>query len=466
MFKSIKTNKLNKLKSNLFNFAENFHLNDPTTPDLSVSAPLPTLGHLKFMVKGMTTSGTNSNENRARNCFFTSGNCINNAQRFLSSPLKKWAACDVLNIDPVAGPDLNAYYDRKSVKLFYYNFNNKNIYFSDSADVITHELGHAFLDAMRPDFWSVQSLEIWSFHEAFSDILAVFSLMNHDSALEKALNETNCNLLSSNCISRLAEEVGILIRNITRDESYLPNCLRDPAIEKFYYVDPLKLPADTKNNKLAAECHSFGRVFSNAWYNIFVRIFDFHVSNGEDKMSAIRKARDVSFSSLMQAIPVSPRVSNYYSAIANCMVSTAAAKKKEYGDIVKNVFLEWKIIEDSSFKVLSNKKWRDVVSNLKKEDVVLKNKNNTLVSIKNNAIFSVKELPLVSNLSVKEDFNVEVAYDSFYQFDKKGNLYAEISSNEEELKSSVALCVMNIGDSIGKGKMWEVKDGLLVRNFI
>jgi len=464
--KGFNPKKISQIKAKLAHFVENYSLNDPTTPELVASGPLPASGLLKFAVKDMAAQPTNPSEFRATNCFFTVGNCISNSQKHFTTPLKKWASCNVLKVDTAAGSDLNAYYDRNSIKLFYYNFNNKNFYFADSADIVTHELGHAILDAMRPDFWSVQSLEIWSFHEAFSDILAIFNLMSYDVALKKALEETKGDLLISNCISKLAEEVGVLIRNITRDAAHLSDALRDPAVENFKYVDPSTLPKDTSNDKLAAECHSFGRVFSNAWYNIFVRIFDFHVAKGEDQFSSIVKARDVAFSSLAQAIPLSPRVANYYSVVAKCMVATASAKDLEYGKIVKDVFKEWNILNDDLLKVLSNKSWKSVVYDLKKSDTVFKNKYSTIVSLKNDAVFSASELPILSGLSLGKDFKIEVAYDSFYEFDNQGLLSDEVVMNEEQVKLQAAQCIFNIRDSIGKDKMWDVKDGILTRNFI
>jgi hypothetical protein len=462
-FKGIKPRSIFQLKSSLYNF---FNINDPTTPDLLVSEPIPSVGHLKFAVKGIDFPPKNTNHFRAANCFFTIANCINKTQNILSNPLKKWASCNLLLIDPAAGSDLNAYYDRRSIRLFYYNFKNKNFYFADSADVVVHELGHAILDAMRPDFWSVQSLEIWSFHEAFSDILAVFNLMNYDIALEKVLNETNGDLSKSNSASRLAEEIGILLRELTRDKSFLSNCLRDVAVEDFKYVDPSMLPSETSNDKLASECHSFGRVFSNAWYNILIRIYNLHISKGESQLESIKKARDIAFISLVQAIPLSPRVVKYYAAIAKCMINTASSKGSEYGEIVKDVFKEWNILDEDSLKILSNKSWKDVVFNLKKEDIVRKNKNGTIVSIKNNCNLALSELPLVSNLSKFGDFELEVANDHFYEFNNKGLLINEIKSNEKEIKDHAAMCLFKIENLLGTGRMWEVSNKKLIRNFI
>ncbi len=44
---------------------------------------------------------------------------------------------------PAAGADMNAYYDRRSLRFFYYNHRGRNVYFGDSADIVAHELGHA-----------------------------------------------------------------------------------------------------------------------------------------------------------------------------------------------------------------------------------------------------------------------------------------------------------------------------------
>ena len=117
---------------------------------------------------------------------------------------------------------------------------------------MAHELGHAILDAMRPDFWSVQALEIWSFHEAFADITAILSLMQHDEILDRALYETKGDLSKPNVISRLAEEMGDIIYEITRGRGGMkPGALRN-ATNKFRYIHPSKLPKNAPNNKLGS----------------------------------------------------------------------------------------------------------------------------------------------------------------------------------------------------------------------
>lgn len=466
MFNMFGRKKINQIRSNLAHVLSRYTVNDPSTPDLVINSEIPKVGFLKYAVKDMNPLPSSTNEKRAVNCHISIGNCIENVQRHLKSPIKKWSATSILQVYPAAGPDLNAFYDRRSLRFFYHNFKGKNVYFSDSSDIVAHELGHAMLDAIRPDFWSVQALEIWSFHEAFSDIVSMFNLMNYDIVLNKMLVETKGNLSVSNSVSRLAEEVGILISNITMDPAYLPNALRDPAVEVFTYKDPSKLPAEAPNNKLAAECHSFGRVFSNAWYQIFVRMFNYHVSIGDNPMSAVKTARDFSFAILAQAIPGSARVVNYYASMAKSMIVVAKSKNPEYARIMKQVFVEWNILNEAEVRTLSGPSWKDIVSKLKKNDIVVKNSKATSVVIRNEATLKASELPMVSSLSFKEDFEIEVPSDSYYEFDEKGRLVFEIRPSDEEIKSSAVICLGSIAKSIGKNGDWDVKDGLLTRQKI
>jgi hypothetical protein len=91
----------------------------------------------------------------------------------------RWAATNTLNVYPAAGQDLNAFYDRNSLKFFYAldPVVKKNIYTSDSSDVVSHETGHALLDSIRPDFWNVQSYEVWALHESFGDIISILNII-------------------------------------------------------------------------------------------------------------------------------------------------------------------------------------------------------------------------------------------------------------------------------------------------
>lgn len=446
-----------------------YWLNDPSTPELSEVIPCPGRGHLSFNVEGLAEdpmSPENSSQKRASNCHFVIGQCLNNIQRHCKVPVKAWAGAPELMVYPAAGRDMNAYYDRRSLKFFYYPHAGKNIYFSDSSDIVTHELGHAFLDAMRPDFWSVQSLEIWSFHEAFSDIVAMFNIMSYDRAIKFAIEQTKGDMERSNVISRLAEEVGCMIREVTRDPSYLPDALRDPALEHFNYVSPNELPAEAPNNMLASECHSFGRVFSGAWYKIFVRLFEMR-SKSLEPVAAFKSARDEAFSILMHAIPASPRVDKYYAAVARSMCVVARGKNEVVHDIVSSVFSEFNILRDSDVRNQSSGDIRhEIISSLSKHDRVLKTSKSVAVCLKKRKFINLSELPIVSLLSLDKSVKIEVPYDSYYEFDEFGELSAQMVPDHDLILNSASKCLSVISDHIGKGKMWDVEFGILKRQFI
>lgn len=457
---------VSKIIGSLDHIANNFPINDPTTPELVSEVGLPSVGKLSYAVQGLSMEPKNANENRALNCHFHIGHCLNTAQRMMQKPLHSWAATRLLQVFPAAGSDMNAYYDRRSLKFFYYNFKGKNVYFGDSSDIITHELGHAILDAMRPDFWSVQALEIWSFHEAFSDITAVFNFLNHNRGIKAVLDETGGNLRVSNHASRLAEEIGKLIRDVTGDGSYLSNALRDLAVEKFHYSKPSSLPKSCPNNQLAAECHSFGRVFSAAWYEALVRAYEYECSTGKTPEIALKVARDACFSIILKAIPISPRTSDYYEAVARCMVGVASYCGEEYPKIFSEVFTEWNIISQEPAKILSSVSWHDVALKLERGDQVVKTRSGAFVCMKTPESVKVSDLPLISGLSLPSDFEVSITSDNFYEFDKYGNLVGEIKSDKNRSLADAAECMSYVSNELGADGMWEIKDGKLERRFV
>ncbi len=452
---------------NIFSFFsssshDGYMINDPTTPDLIEKVQTPSLGFLKYNINNLSFEPKNKAERQALNCYITIGNCINYIQKNSKIPIRKWAATPSLQVVPQAGNDLNAYYDRSSLKFFYYKSRGTIMFTADSSDVVSHELGHAILDAIRPDFWSVQSLEVWSFHEAFSDIVALVSIMQYDSIIKKSLVETNNDLSKSNSITKLAEEFGILIYKMVKNKNgYMPDCLRNPAIERFKYVDPNTLPVETANNKLAAECHSFGRVFSAAWYDIFVKVYEKELLKVKDPVQAVKNSRDICFSFLLQAIPESALVVSYYSSIAKSMINVAKIKKSEYLSIIKKTFEDWNIIKP--LKIMSNITWKDVVYNLKKEDSVVKNENFKIVKISNKKLIKLNKISMLSSNSLN-NVEIEVPNDQYYEFDKNGNLVDEIINNQIDIENSAKICLQFVEQSINN--MWSIKEGKLIRNFI
>lgn len=171
-----------------------------------------------------------------------------------------WAATRRLRIHLDRGRDLNAYYDRESLSFFHDEAGGRTIYSGESPDVVTHELGHAILDALRPQLWDVMSLEAAAFHESFGDLAALLTALELPGVRAAVLAETGGRLFRTSRLSRLAESLGFAIRQ-SRPDLVPADCLRN-AVNAFFYRPPVELPPSGPDATLTSEPHSFSRVFT------------------------------------------------------------------------------------------------------------------------------------------------------------------------------------------------------------
>jgi len=176
IFKSVCTAK-NKIAATPVKTID-YLLNDPTTPEQGVKIVPPTACSLKLNVQGYVGAGydMHSLQGQAASCYVT----IQNTAKYLISQNKtkktftKWAATNTLNVLPRAGKDFNAYYDRSNLKFFYDidTVTKKTVYTAESADIVSHEFGHAFLDILRPDLWNAHHMRLG----LFMNLLVIFQL--------------------------------------------------------------------------------------------------------------------------------------------------------------------------------------------------------------------------------------------------------------------------------------------------
>jgi hypothetical protein len=455
-------------------------LNDPTTPNLKsnvvISSPPK---HMNFSVKGYAGGAVKNGtpKHQAASSMQTLCRTIEMTQKHVAQfrgPLKKWAVTNNLIIVPRAGKDFNAYYNRKKLVFFFSPDpkTKKMVYAVDSADVIAHEAGHAILDAMRPDFWSVAALEIWSFHEAFADITAMLTLMESKEVMQHALDETNGDMMKSNVINRLAEEMGNAVYHLTAGKSgYTYGALRE-ANNNFKYINPKNLPKEAPANELAAECHSFGRIFLGAWYEIMVDIYNQMVKQGDCKLDALTKAKNIAGFYLIRAIPQTPRTPRYFEAAAKSMMAVDKSKGSPYGRILRRVFTDRNIIK-REIMMLSSTSWNDIRMQLQIDDEVVRHQSGFVVKKSVSKKIKLSE-HLTSGLSEQANplFNVEmeVPADNYYEFNESGILIEEVISNEEEALDDAIICANLIHEnnavSNSPNTMWEIIDGKLKRTFI
>ena len=306
-----------------------FYLNDPTTPTLietvsfAPSTLFSTVGYTGPNENFLTPAGLASNA--LGTLMFAMNNFYNN---YSLNKINAWSKTRTLIIKPNAGQMPNAYYDRVGLSFFWFNGRDgKKIYTALSADVITHELGHAVLDCLRPDFWSVGSMEIWAFHVAFGDVFAFLASLHHDTIINFMINETKGNLFESSIVSKLAEQFGTgigmsgYLRNVDNDLSYVnPNTLANVS---------------TNKEALTKEPHNFSRVMSGALYRIFAEIY---TAKGKN-VAAVKLARNFVRDSLFRCIKLVPSVPNFYTAFAKVFYDFGKMINPELAEIAKNVFV-------------------------------------------------------------------------------------------------------------------------------
>ena len=234
----------------------------------------------------------------------------------------RWIPGPVLPAVPAAGQDLNAYYDRKALR-FFRDVDEKTgaiIQAGDSADVVTHEQGHAILDAVRPDLWDAPHFEVAAFHEAFGDLAAIFVALAEPELAAAVDRQTRGDPARSNLVSRLAEEMGAAVRDKYGGDAALPDALRD-AVNTFTYTDPKELPDSAPAGSLSAEPHSFCRVMTGACWDILIRIF--RENTDASRAEALGAAAEKTARLAVAAAETAPSGADFFGRVARRIVREA-----------------------------------------------------------------------------------------------------------------------------------------------
>lgn len=237
-----------------------------------------------------------------------------------------WTPGAVLPAVPVAGKDLNAFYDRKALR-FFRDVDARTgavVESGESPDVSTHEQGHAILDAIRPDLWDAPHFEVAAFHEAFGDLAAIFVAFAEPALDADVVAATRGNPARSNLVSRLAEELGAAVRDRYGPDAAPRGALRD-AVNRFRYQDPTALPDSAPASALSAEPHSFCRVMTGACWDVLVALY--RATPGDDRETAIARASDRAARLCVAAADTAPSGADFFGRVARRLVREADARE-------------------------------------------------------------------------------------------------------------------------------------------
>jgi hypothetical protein len=255
----------------------------------------------------------------------------------------RWQIGKILPVELDSGTDLNAFYtrgdggDAPGLHFFHESVRGRIFYSGESPDVVCHEMGHAVLDALRPELFNAQFIEAAAFHESFGDMSAILSALQVPSFRQTLLTETSGRLNRASRLSRLSEQLGAAIR-VNHPDLVDPDCLRN-ANNSFFYKDPQGLAPRAPASQLSSEPHSFSRVFTGAFLDALAGIF-----NLQDKFptadAMVAASQDMAHI-LVGAIDGSPVVPDYFSQVAAHMVQAGESSpyNGKYRDVLKSAFI-------------------------------------------------------------------------------------------------------------------------------
>jgi hypothetical protein len=272
---------------------------DPGAPEAGlkpISRPAPQLGSgplpVAVAVHGRAPAAKLYSPGTAEFRYWAAGEALRRAADFWSStaPGLSWFSTvgDRLEAQLDVGEEFNAYYDRYGLRFFHGQADGKVVYSGESPDVVCHELGHAVLDALRPQLFDTAFIECGAFHESFGDMSAMLSALQLSPVRQEVLVETGGNLNRSSRLSRLAEQLGWAIRLVAPD-AVDADCLRN-AKNSFFYQPPENLPPDAPASALSSEPHSFSRVFTAAFLECLAGMFA--VQSTQDEAALAQTAGD------------------------------------------------------------------------------------------------------------------------------------------------------------------------------
>src|SRR4051812_7609238 len=236
----------------------------------------------------------------------------------LNCPLTRWSTLadnpKKLVLVHDGGDQLNAFYDRESLAFFHHSTAGHGTFSGASTDVVSHESGHAFLDAIRPNLFLTASTEDGAFHEAFGDCMAMLVALSDDD-VRKALLVQSPDLSSPNFVERVMEDLADgARRQFGRTH---PGSKPRSALNTFMFSLPTTLPTSGGPDVLTSEVHSFGRVFSGCFYDLIRNIFNAGTANNSQALLTASRTAGKMLIEAAKNAPASPR---FFQSIGRAMV--------------------------------------------------------------------------------------------------------------------------------------------------
>lgn len=184
-----------------------------------------------------------------------------------------------LRIYPHALREANAYYspDKKALLFGYFkasesdpgeNLPGQTIFNCLSHDIVAHETTHALLDGLHRRFGEPTNQDVFAFHEAFADIVALFQHFTLPEALRHQIAKTRGDLSKQNMLGELALQFGQGRGKRGALRSAIGQMVEVNG-EKVW--EPIKPTVEDYNN--AHESHDRGAILVAAVFDAFLNIY-------------------------------------------------------------------------------------------------------------------------------------------------------------------------------------------------
>lgn len=241
---------------------------------------------------------------------------------------------DPLCLAPRGLPDtMNAFYSRSARGLRFGDFMRPGsspplrVYTCRSADIVSHQTGHAILDGLKPNWMlSACAPQTGALHEAFADLTAIFLALSEFDQVETIIAQTRANLQDKTLLADLAEEFGLALgrRNGLRNADN-----------------------DYQLSQVPANVNALSQVFTGSIYDILADIFAFERKPARtDDAVVLYAVNQYLCGLLLRAIIAAPANNATFADVINQMLTIAGAdgKPAQYRNIIRNRFVQREVV--------------------------------------------------------------------------------------------------------------------------
>ncbi|CAN7611622.1 hypothetical protein [Pararhizobium sp. LjRoot238] len=329
---------------------------DPASGTLTV-APLPDVAKQPFGYLFDTPAPPPSDQTgSAAFRYWTAAEALRRGADFWAPqvPAQEWQRGPILEVYLDRWEDLQADYDRTSLNFYHRTLPAETIYTGASPDTLCHELGHAILDAIKPQLWSTGVPEISAFHESFGDMSAILCALQLPSLRASVLANTAGQLYCNSRLSRLAEQFGVTL-HVEDAHVADADCLRN-AWNAFNYCDPSSLAPQQLTTSLSSNPHSFSRIFTGALFEALCTFLDYHAADSgaptpDELLEVSEQVRAIMAGGVIRSFVVT----GYFAEVAHRMVQESALVDSQYGAALLDIFVRRSILSTETAEAIRSR---------------------------------------------------------------------------------------------------------------